>query len=445
MSTTLPTAPTAALPVTIVVRRIGNAPLQDAVATLQQLLAQQQPQQEPTMAVHWMVESLLLDEQEALCALLDAHQQTYTIMAHEWLADYREEAPLVFADDDPLHRVASFINLQARQLDANVFAQVYQHKLDVLRSHWQLAPATPSQTKGRRRVLQTIGASEQQSVAANGNKPCRPVWILQWDATCRLTPQVQEAILQQQQQLSASPSTGSSPGILVPTSVPTATLSTIPTTPHTPTTAPPQSLITLDQTFATRVEQRALQSRRSSNSSGKSADADASYSPERLVFYNQAQMQIERAQYQAEVAQRPPTEQPQTSALTRTVQQLLALADQSLTFGPWSVMHKPNCSLLPDFNCHYYYSRSPYYWPDPVQDHVRRDGYRVPGSVLHDSESEKYDRTRLSDMETNTTLLALGWFYSGNLTYAATAAQNLRTWFLDPVTRMEPTLQYSRK
>jgi hypothetical protein len=48
-------------------------------------------------------------------------------------------------------------------------------------------------------------------------------------------------------------------------------------------------------------------------------------------------------------------------------------------------------------------------------------------------------------METTTTLLALGWFYSGNLTYAATAAQNLRTWFLDPVTRMEPTLQYSRK
>jgi hypothetical protein len=81
---------------------------------------------------------------------------------------------------------------------------------------------------------------------------------------------------------------------------------------------------------------------------------------------------------------------------------------------------------------------------DPNQKWVRRDGKRYPGTGLHEPGCEKYDRTRLKDMQYNTTILGLAYFMTGDVRYAQVAARNIRSWFLDPKSRMNPHMRYAQ-
>lgn len=74
---------------------------------------------------------------------------------------------------------------------------------------------------------------------------------------------------------------------------------------------------------------------------------------------------------------------------------------------------------------------------------VRWENRMRPDSQLWGEGSEAFDRTRSYEMTTNVTLYALAHFYTGDPRFAHKATQIVRSWFLDPRTRMIPTMRYS--
>ncbi len=115
-------------------------------------------------------------------------------------------------------------------------------------------------------------------------------------------------------------------------------------------------------------------------------------------------------------------------------------ADEAMTAGPFSVMEKKDTP--PSSDKHDYMSLAPYWWPDPATagglPYIRRDGETNP-EVRSIS-----DHTNIFKLESAVHALALGYYLTGKEDYAARAALLLRTWFLDPATRMNPNLNYAQ-
>ena len=135
---------------------------------------------------------------------------------------------------------------------------------------------------------------------------------------------------------------------------------------------------------------------------------------------------------------------PQPDASVRDA--LVGEAERALRRGPYSVIDKqvrPPGGELND-----YWHPAPYWWPNPTTldglPYVRRDGERVPGTLLFEPGSERYDRTRLQQMIDDTTVLALAAATTGEARYADHAARLVTTWFVDPVTRMAPHLRFAQ-
>lgn len=126
--------------------------------------------------------------------------------------------------------------------------------------------------------------------------------------------------------------------------------------------------------------------------------------------------------------------------VARAYRALLARADQAIARKPGSVLDKHTIPLSGDRRD--YVSLAPYWWPDPANPkgpYARRDGQVNP-----ERETNHFDRTALGRMVSDTDMLGLAYYYSGERKYADKVAALIRAWFLDPATGMNPNMNYAQ-
>lgn len=114
---------------------------------------------------------------------------------------------------------------------------------------------------------------------------------------------------------------------------------------------------------------------------------------------------------------------------------------EALSLQPITITVKPVPPPGGTFND--YWSQGPYWWPNPETSdglpYVRRDGEVNP--EIYDS---RFDIERLDGMSKAVCTLADSWLVSGNVAYAEHACRFLQTFFLDPETRMNPSLCFAQ-
>lgn len=121
------------------------------------------------------------------------------------------------------------------------------------------------------------------------------------------------------------------------------------------------------------------------------------------------------------------------------LKKLCAEADKRLSAAPFVITAKQHPQ--PGYDPHDYVSIARYGWPNPATPnglpYVTRDGEPNP-------EEEEFDNRTWGHMLRAVRALAEGWYFTGEAKYAECAARQLRAWFLDPATRMNPNLNHAQ-
>jgi hypothetical protein len=120
------------------------------------------------------------------------------------------------------------------------------------------------------------------------------------------------------------------------------------------------------------------------------------------------------------------------------VRRLRADADRRMREGSWTVT-----SVRPkgvDLDPHDYYSEAPYWWPDPANPsglYLRRDGEINPDRFTA-------NKAALNSMCDAVFSLGAAAFWLDDARYAQRAARVVHTWFINPKTRMNPSLEHAQ-
>ena len=120
---------------------------------------------------------------------------------------------------------------------------------------------------------------------------------------------------------------------------------------------------------------------------------------------------------------------------------LIARADKALAGPVYSVVDKSRTP--PSGDKHDYISMGPYWWPDPAQPngepYIRKDG-----EVNPERNTNAFDAGRMDALAGAVESLSLAYYFTDDPKYATKAAQLLRVWFLDPATRMNPSMTFAQ-
>lgn len=119
--------------------------------------------------------------------------------------------------------------------------------------------------------------------------------------------------------------------------------------------------------------------------------------------------------------------------------QLIKEAEGLMNTTPVSVMMKKGVAASGDK--HDYLSQARYYWPNPKSPnglpYISHDGKSNP-------EIAELDRDRLATMCGRVQTLVLAWYFCRDERFAQKAVEQLRTWFLNKDTRMNPQMEYAQ-
>jgi len=121
-------------------------------------------------------------------------------------------------------------------------------------------------------------------------------------------------------------------------------------------------------------------------------------------------------------------------------QNLILVADKSLSEGPYTVMNKTQ--VPPSGDKHDYMSIAPYFWPNPNTPnglpYIRKDGERTPET------KDFRDKDDIIKMENAVEILSLAYYFSGDEKYAERCTLLIQTWFLLPDTKMNPNVKFGQ-
>jgi hypothetical protein len=149
-----------------------------------------------------------------------------------------------------------------------------------------------------------------------------------------------------------------------------------------------------------------------------------------FILKNENELSVLKKHYQAGDA-----------AVVASVNTLLADADKALKTGPYSVTLRKT-KLAPTGNPHDYISQAPYWWADPSKPdgkpYIRKDGERNPEIYL------LHDDSQLNALCVDIKKLGFAYYLTGQEEYAQKAAAQLKVFFIDEATRMNPNLNYAQ-
>jgi len=165
------------------------------------------------------------------------------------------------------------------------------------------------------------------------------------------------------------------------------------------------------------------------SASGKNGAVATTIPAPRIFLHDPATLARKKTRWQAEREAEPP------------LAHLLDEANQALGEKPFSIVEKS--VLPPSGDKHDYLSLAPYAWPDPRNKpnglpYVIRDGEINPE---RDGIADHRSLARICNLAET---LGLAYFFSDDEKYASHAASLLRTFFVAPVTRMNPNLKFAQ-
>ena len=136
----------------------------------------------------------------------------------------------------------------------------------------------------------------------------------------------------------------------------------------------------------------------------------------------------------------PPAPRPTFADEMRGIERrrVIAAAESYLARGPQTITAFPAARSAG--GPHDFFSEGDYWWPDPARPggpYIRRDGESNPDNFVD-------HRRALMRLSVEVPALVAAWAVSGDKRYADHARRHLRAWFIDPATRMNPSLPYAQ-